>query len=637
MKLTQPVSIGNLKLKNRMVMAPMGVDLGNYDERTRAYFLARAKGGVGMIFCNTLATPEIEGMCPSSLLDADSFQDFKNMTEKAHSYDCKVCVQIHPGNGRITTPPPGRKKPIGASAVPWMDPRVICEEITRDEIGIIENGFRRTAQYAKKAGADAIEIHAYGGYLTDQFLTKRWNIRTDEYGGDLTGRMRFLTDLIRIVKTDLGEDFPLIVKYTPCHYLPEEEGYRGMEEGLEIARRLEALGVHALHVDAGCHDNWYMAMPPVYQQEQVKQLRSARTVRKVVGIPVISHGRLGNISKAEYALNHGDLDIVAIGRGLLADPELPNKLADHETEKIRPCISCNEGCIARVCVGQSVQCAVNPCAGLEGIHDLKPALNPKRVLVVGAGPAGCTAAITAAQAGHKVELWEKRERIGGNVLAASRPNFKADMANLLSYYQNELTRLQVPVKFCMEADKEAVDAFKPDAVIWAAGSRPIVPGSIEGIHGDNVCTAIDALLNNALLGENIAVIGGGLVGLETAVDLTQKGKKVTVVEMAPKLLPEPVFMQNMMMIMDLMQKYQVPSQVSTKLLKIEPDRIVVQKESGEEKIPCDTVVLAMGFRPDDSVYEEIARDYKTIKAGDCVSARKVFNAVHEAYDAVSEL
>lgn len=637
MKLTQPVSIGNLTLKNRMVMAPMGVDLGNYDERTRAYYLARAKGGIGMILCNTLATPEIEGMCPSSLLDADSYEDFRDMTENAHRFNCRVCVQIHPGNGRITTPPPGRDKPLGASAVPWMDPRVICEEITRDEIRIIEDGFRRTARYAKKAGADAIEIHAYGGYLTDQFLTKRWNVRTDEYGGDLTGRMRFLTDLIEIVKTDLGEDFPLIVKFTPCHYLPAEAGYRDMDEGLEIARRLEALGVHALHVDAGCHDNWFMAMPPVYQQEQVLQLRSAHAVRNAVGIPVISHGRLNNISKAEYALEHGDLDIVAIGRGLLDDPELPNKLTAHETDKIRPCISCNEGCIARVCAGQSVQCAVNPNAGLEGVNDLKPAEAPKKVLVVGAGPAGCTAAITAARAGHQVELWEKRERIGGNVLAASRPSFKADMANLLSYYQNELTRLQVPVKFCMEADKAAVDTLKPDVVIWAAGGRPIAPGSIEGIHGDNVCTAIDALLNNALLGENIAVIGGGLVGLETAVDLTQRGKKVTVVEMAPKLLPEPVFMQNMMMIMGLVKKYQIPSQVNTKLLKIEPDGIVVQKENGEEKIPCDTVVLAMGFRPDDSVYEEIAGDYKTVKVGDCVSARKVYNAVHEAYDAVREL
>lgn len=637
MKLTQPVSIGTMTIKNRMIMAPMGVDLGNYDQRTRAYFLARAKGGAGMILCNTLATPEVEGMCPSALLNEESYEDFRQMTEEAHTYGCKVCVQIHPGNGRITTPPPGRDKPLGASAVPWMDPRVICEEITKDEIQIIEKGFRNTAILAKKAGADAIEIHAYGGYLTDQFLTKRWNIRTDEYGGDLSGRMHFLTELIEIVKTDLGEDFPLIVKYTPCHYLPEEAGYRGMEEGLEIARRLQALGVHALHVDAGCHDNWYMAMPPVYQQEQVLQLRSARAVRETVDIPVITHGRLNNISKAESALERGDLDIVAVGRGLLADPDLPNKVMNHETEKIRPCISCNEGCIARVCVGKSVECAVNPNTGWEGVNDLKPADNPQKILVIGAGPAGCTAAITAAKAGHKVELWEKRERIGGNVLAASRPSFKTDMANLLSYYQNELTRLQIPVKFCMEADKAAVDTYAPDTVIWAAGGRPICPGSIEGIHGGNVCTAIDALLNTALLGDTIAVIGGGLVGLETAVDLTQRGKKVTVIEMAPKLLPEPVFMQNMMMIMGLVQKYQIPYQVNTKLVKIEPNGIVVEKENSQEKIHCDTVVLAMGFRPDDSVFHEIAKDYKTVKVGDSVSARKVYTAVHEGYDAVREL
>lgn len=637
MKLMTPITIGGMNLKNRIVMAPMGMHLGNYDQRTQAFFGRRAKGGASMLMCNTLATPEVEGMCPSALLDADSFEGFRKMVEEAHQYDCKICVQIHPGNGRITMPPPGHKNPLGASAVPAMIPGMICDEISKEEIKIIQNGFRRTANYAKQAGADAIEIHAYGGYLTDQFLTKRWNIRTDEYGGDLDGRMRFLTELIQIVKEDLGEDFPLIVKFTPCHYLPVEAGYRSMEEGIEIAKKLEAMGVHALHVDAGCHDNWYLAMPPVYQQEQVLQLRSARIIRKEVSIPVITHGRLGNVMKAENALQEGDCDIVAIGRGLLADPDLPNKIKEHRTNEIRPCISCNEGCIARVCMGKSVECAINPNTGKEGVNDLQKSQNPKKVLVIGGGPAGCEAAMAAAICGHQVELWEKKDKLGGNVLAASHPVFKQDMEQLIHYYEEEMGRLHIPVKYCMEATEEEVDAFRPDAIIWAAGGKAICPDAIPGIHGENVVMALDALTNQALLGQNIVVIGGGLVGCETAVDLVSKGKKVTVVEMAEKLLPEPLFMQNLMMMKGLIQASGITSMVKTKLLSIHPDGVCVSTEEGEKTVPCDTVVLAMGFRPDDSLYDRLAAKYPVTKVGDSVKARKIFDAVHEGYDAVREL
>ena len=492
----------------------------------------------------------------------------------------------------------------------------------------------KTVHLAKKAGADAVEVHAYGGYLTDKFMTPKWNIRTDEYGGSFENRMRFLNEIIEGIQLELGNDFPLIVKFTPSHFLPPELGYRAMDEGLEIAKMLELKGVHALHVDTGCHDNWYMAMPPIYQQEAVTQLLAAQKVKEVTTLPVITNGRLGDISKAEAALENGWVDIVGVARAFLADPDFPNKVMEERTDEIRACIYCNEGCIKSVVEGHSIQCAVNPVAGYESLKHLNKAEKPQRVLVIGAGPGGCQAAISAAEAGHDVEVWEKESYLGGNFHNACLPSFKRDGEKLLHYYSMQLSKLKVRIRYCHEATEENIWAYQPDLVVHATGATPLKPKSIPGIVKAHVASATDVLQNKVFIGEHVALIGAGLVGCETALVLANNGKKVTVIEMADKILPEPVFIQNAMMLQQMLQHPRICFKTSSKLVAINDDSVTVQTPDQEEVIPCDNVVLAMGFLPNTQLYKAMQDKLKIVNIGDSVQVRKVLDAVHEAHDAM---
>ena len=637
MKVLQTINIGDLTLKNRYIMVAMGPEMGDFDKRTIDYYVRRAEGGASMIMTNVMATDAIDGKTPSSLLNESSFEGYKELVDKCHAYDCKVCIQIMPGVG-LGQKAESREFPAGASATEiFPGSGMYFKELTIDEIKFIQGEVSKTLKLAKKAGVDAVEIHAYGGYLTDRFMTERWNIRTDQYGGSFENRMRFLNEIIDNTKNDLGDDFPLIVKFTPNHYLPVEAGYRGIEEGLQIAKMLEEKNVHALHVDAGCHDNWYMAMPPVYQQEMAVQMEASQKVKEVVALPVISNGRLGDPVKAEAAIANNWIDIAGVGREFLADPDFPNKLKANKADDIRYCIYCNEGCINSVVKGQHIDCAVNPRTGYEGVKEIEETSSPKKVLIIGAGPAGCEAAISAKQIGHDVEVWEKETHIGGNFYNACMPPFKRDGIKVLNYYKNMMDKLNIRIKFGKTANKEDILAYGADKVINATGGTPLRPGFIKGIDKTNVTTATDVLQNKSLLGENVVIIGAGLVGCETGIVLANKGKKVTIVEMADKALPEPVFIQNLMMLNALIAKSGMTINVSTKLIEIKDKSIIVEKDGELEEIPCDNVVLAMGFRPNDSIFKELEGEINISNVGDSVRARKVLDATREAFDAVLEI
>lgn len=637
--LTQSGSIGKLTLKNRILMAPMGTHTGNMDQQSLDYFETRIDGGAAMIMCNTMVTDKFEDTSSSILLTEENIGRFRELCDYAHAHGSRVCSQLMPGCGRIGGPSPAYGVPISASPCTWLyAPQVQCHELTVEEIQTILRDYRSSAEMAIGAGADAIEIHAYGGYLTDQFLTKAWNTRTDKYGGDLKGRMKFLLEMVRLSKEAGGTDFPVIVKFTPCHYMPEEYGFRGMDEGLEIAKALEEAGVDALHVDAGCYENWYYAMPGIYFQEMAPQIRSAETVKETVNIPVITHGRLSNVAKAESVLERGVCDFVAIGRGLLADPQLPNKVAEGRTDDILPCISCNDGCIAQVCEGKPVGCAVNPFCAKEKIRMIPKTSAPKKVLVVGGGPGGCAAALLAQEAGHRVELWEKTSRLGGRVVAAGSPYMKHDMLDLVTYYQTQLAKRGVPVRYCTSADAASVAVFAPDAVIWAAGGTPLLPKSIPGLDRDFVCTAEQALQNLAVVGSEIAVIGGGLVGIETALHFDRLGKHVTVVEMADHILPQPPFAMNKMQLEAMLSASSVAVSAKTKLVAVESDGVLVEGEDGRRKLSCDTVVMSLGVVPTAPAAQALHLSCPVIPIGEALQApRNVMAAVEEAYQAVAQL
>ena len=640
--LTQPIKIGKMELKNRMVMAPMGVTVGNMSETTVEYFVERAKGGAAMIFCNIRASLSFESGEHSIFFCEKTEPLFKAMAERCHSYGCKVAAQIQPGDGRIGGPSVRYRVPISASNVPWMHmPKLRCHAMTIDEIHELEDDFRKSVQAALRCGADCVGIHAYGGYLTDQFLTERWNTRTDEYGGSLENRARFLKELIEICKEEGGKDFPVIVKFTPDHYM-EGKGYRSIEEGIELAKLLVSYGADALHVDAGCHENWPNAMPPAGMQMMTRQSRSAKVIKNVVDVPVMTHGRFGDVQKAETALKDGVCDITVIGRGLLADPDLPNKVIAGRPDDIRPCISCNEGCIGRVYNNEAASCALNPrCGHEDGSRDIPKADKPKKLLVIGAGPGGCMAAIYAKQAGHEVEIWEKSDHIGGNALNACKPYFKNDMHRMIRYFERELLVNNIPVRYYTEATVEKAREYAPDHIIWAAGGAPIVPRAIPGLDCPKVYLATEALSNCCDVGDRVVVVGGGLVGVETALQMDMWGKSVTCIDMAKTIPSEPGFKMNDMLMKQYMDASKVTFLPATKLVKVEGDlftcQVTVENDGKQTVLDCDTVLLALGFMPTAKIAEAFEAVAPVTLIGDGLRPRKIIFAIEDAHEAIRNL
>lgn len=634
--------IGSLELKNRIIFAPMGVGtLNEYGDEGIAYYEARAKGGCGMLMTHAFILTPAEGGFPLEPL----FPSMKKMADMMHSYGAAACMQVYLGTGRIArftyaldavelreSPVPS----ISASAVPdFGHEQTMTRELTLQEIKDHLETVRNFCRGFKETGYDAVELHAYGGYLMDQFLSARWNKRTDEYGGDVRGRAKLALDCIKIFKEELGQDFPVIVKYSPSH-LVKEEGFRTLDEGIELAKIFEEAGVDMLHLDPGCYEVWEKMMPPIYQQQEVDDLKIDQIVKDTVSIPVAANGKLGYPERGEAALRQGKTDFLIIGRTLLADPDLPTKLIEGRPEEIKPCIGCNEGCIARVTHGgTSITCAVNAATGYEIPRKIEKAANPKKIIIVGAGPAGLAAAIDAHNAGHDVEIWEKTTRLGGLLNAAGRPVFKKEVADLVKYFYIQIAKRGIPVKYSTEATADNILAAGADEVILANGSRPIMPSSIPGIKGRNVVTAIDTLNDIATIGNEIAVIGSGLVGAETAVHLAQFGKNVKLIEMKDEIIPENVFYQNKKMLAEIVNSIdRIEVHTSTKLVRIEDDAIIVEKGGAESRIPCDTVVLAMGLVPNTELFEELEGKVSVTRIGDCIRARRVLEASAEAREAI---
>lgn len=636
--ITTPYKIGKLELKNRIVMAPMGPHFDGFGRKAVEYYAKRAEGGAAMIHVTMMVTDYFEDASAAMVLTDENVGFLKELVERAHAFDCKVCLQVMPGCGRMAGPAKMYPVPISASECGWLyAPQVKCHQLTIEEIEKLLDETERSAKLALDAGVDCFEMHSYGGYLNDQFLTAAWNDRTDKYGGDVKGRATFLLEQIGRIRKLGGDDFPIIVKYCPDHCVPYP-GFRQLEEGLELAEYLEEQGVSALHIDAGCYEKWHISMPALFYQRAVNQLASAKAVKQKVSIPVLTHGRLSNFEKAEAALRENICDFTVIGRGLIADPELPKKLIEGRPEDINPCISCNEACIGNVMKFKHIECAINPFAGHE--DDRKPIEktdSPRKILVVGAGPGGCYAALAAKQAGHEVELWEKSGSIGGKTLAASSPYMKADMLRLPQYYNTQLLKAGVPVRFYREATRETVAEYAPDVLIWAAGGNVVRPKSIPGIDRSNVYSCEAALRHQVPLGQRLAIIGGGQVGIEAAVHFDKVDYDVTVVEMADKIMPEPPFAQNDAILREMMAAGRGTYLTNTKLLEVTDKGILVETAEGTKEIECDTVLLAMGWSPDADKAQEFADICKVITVGDSNKCRNIQGATSEAYLAIASL
>lgn len=626
--------IGKMKLKNRVFMSPMGTTGeadGAYNIDAINYFMERAKGGAGLIItgANVVSTKYEPRPC-TELSDFHHVERLNMLIDRCHHYGAKVCVQLSPGLGRqqFTDPftPPYSAGSVGSF---WF-PDLICKPFTKEDIQYLVGKVGYSASLAVMAGADAVELHAYGGYLLDQFQSKQWNNRTDEYGGSLENRMRFTLECIEAIKKNIPDTVPLLVKFTPDQRV---EGFRDLSEGIEMAKILEKAGVDALHVDTGCYEEWYQAITTVYSKPGHK-LDVQKAIKDVVSVPVLGDGKLFDPKLAEKVVNDGILDYVGLGHEMLADPHWVNKVKKNQLEDITPCVGCNE-CLLSGFSGKHYYCAVNPTCYAEKEYALPADTGLKRkVLIIGGGPAGMEAAITAKRRGFEVDLWEKADKLGGTLWPAGGPDFKADVLKLITYLETQCHKLGVNISLNKAATKDNIKGLDYDRIILATGANPVMP-PIEGI--EKTVLATDYLTHQVTTGDNVVIIGAGLAGSEAACDLAGQGKNTVLIEMLPDILALANHcLNNDQHLRNMIKDRGVNVVTGAKVTKITDDSITYEKDGEVHTVSCDTVLNAAGFKPNNQLEDLLEEEYddKVVVIGDAVAPRKILTAIHEGYHAI---
>lgn len=625
--------IGSMKLKNRIFMSPMGTTGeadGAYCKEGIDYFAERAKGGAGLIItgANVVSTKYEPRPC-TELSDFHHVERLNMLIDRCHHYGAKVCVQLSPGLGRQQFTDPFTAPHSAGSVSSFWFPDLICKPFEKEDIKYLVGRIGYSASLAVMAGADAVELHAYGGYLLDQFQSKQWNNRTDEYGGSLENRMRFTLECIEAIQQNVPKDFPVFVKFTPVQRV---EGFRTIDEGVEMAKILEKAGVTALHVDTGCYEEWFQAITTVYSADAHK-LDAQKAIKDVVSVPVLGDGKLLKPELAQKAVDDGILDYVGLGHQMLADPYWPEKVKQGHTEDITPCVGCNE-CLLAGFSGKHYYCAVNPLCYAEKEFSLpKPDGSRKKILVIGGGPAGMQAAITARKRGWDAELWEKESRLGGTLWPAGGPDFKSDVLRLIKYLETQCYKTGVDVRLNTEATEENIRRGGYDKVVLATGASPVVP-PIEGI--ENTKMVSDYLTHKIGVGKNVVVIGGGLAGTEAACDIAPNADSVTIIEMLPDILYTAAHcLNNDQHLKKMVKERGVKVEAGAKVTKIAADGVTYEKDGQTFTIPCDTVLNAVGFRSNDQLETPLEDLYEDVSVvGDAVAPRKILTAIHEGYHAI---
>lgn len=647
--LFHPLDIGGMTIPNRFCAGPLTLPSlqgpqGEFSSDGLAFFEARAKGGFGLLYTGAFH--------PDVLVDPvhplDSKQPLKapktfrrtaiELLERLDAYGAKMLPQVSMGYGRNAV------GCYGPSEIPYYhDPSQKTPALTQDQIHQKIDQMIATAAFLKTCGFPGIEVHAmHWGYLLDQFALSYMNHRTDAYGGALENRLRCAREIVEGVKAACGQDFVVSMRLALKTYLQdynkpalhgENEVGRTLEEGLLICQKLEAYGYDCLSVDFGQYDSFYYAAPPCYM-EKGRILSLAEQAKRVVSIPILCGGRMNDPYLAAEAVAAGKIDAVVLARPSLADPDYPQKVFRGVPEDIRPCIGCNQGCIGALKLGRRAGCAVNPEAAREATFTLSPALEKKHVLVVGGGPAGMEAARVAALRGHTVTLCEAEKTLGGALRQAGAHDFKQDLHDLAAWYERQLAKHAVTVECSTRLDAEAIAARHPDAVILALGGRPVIP-PVPGI-----ARAVDALTalhpdSTLSLGETVAVIGGGLVGCELALDCARKGKQVTLIEALPRLLSGslPVPESNEQMLLDLLHEAHVTIHTETRLTAVTEEAVQLTDPTGTPfSLPAATVLLATGFAPQPSLaHELLGTGIAVYEIGDSHHPGSVLTAIGEGY------
>lgn len=652
------MKIGHLEIKNRIGMAPMapsGMCMPDYcfNQRAVDYYVERARGGTGLIITGGIEVENVleetkPGIFQNIGPNPDAFSLLASeMTERVHAYGAKIFLQITMGFGRVSFYPDMVKTmPIAPSPVShFWQPDIMCRELSTEEVEYFVRKMGDAAQVAAESGFDGVEIHAmHEGYLIDQFTMAAFNQRTDKYGGDLRGRLTLPIEILQEIKQRVGAKFPVILRFgvKSCIKalgeggLPGEEYVemgRDIEESLEAAKILEEAGYDALNADLGSYEALYWAHPPGYMEHGL-YIPHVEILKEVVDIPILVAGRMDVPELANAAIAENRIDMALIGRGLLADPEWPNKVQADQVDRIRPCVGCHDGCMGRLETKKIVSCAVNPACSRENEYRLHPTLQSKKVMVVGGGVAGMEAARVAAIRGHDVTLFERGSILGGHILEASVPDFKEDERRLLKWYEKELHEYGVEIRLNTAVDEALIDEFKPDDIILATGAKDRVP-ALPGIDSGKVMTACDSLANPEGVNQKVAVIGGGLVGCEIAIWLKQQGKDVVLVEMMEQIL-SVVFIShaNKMMLEDMIKYYDIEVRTATCVERITETGIEARDSTGKlDEIAADTVIIAVGYLSDLELYNKIKdRKEKVQVIGDASKVRNIMSAIWDGYE-----
>lgn len=634
--LFSPCKIGNVEIKNRICKAPQTTGFSHMDGTVSSRLIRcyedLAKGEVGMIIVEYAYVDNKYSKSASNQLgicDDEYMVGLGWLADTIKNNDCVPCIQIeHCGRQRFLGPP---MKSASSNPWPLMYERygkaAIPEELTIDEIHQLVEDFGKAAWRAKTAGFQVVEIHGAHGYLITNFLSPFTNQRKDWYGGSRENRFRFLEQVFKRCKEYVGEDFPIIVRLSGTDYEPD-----GMtiEDTIYYAKRLEELGCAAIDVSGGDHHQMIHQVSPM-QIPRGHNVWAAEAIKKEVSIPVFATGSITQPDYAEEILASGKADFISMGRPLLADPYWAKKAMEGRAEDISPCIRCNEGCLDRGNhLGKSINCTMNPLLGFEDALAIRPAETKKRIAVVGGGPAGMKAADTAALRGHEVTLFEKR-KLGGYLHEASYPEFKADIRDALKYLITQVEKHGVQV---VNKEAEAADLERFDAVIIAAGASPAGLG-VPGTDRSNVTLAVDSLCEGAQkLTGRIVVIGGGLIGTETAIQMSlDPENQVTIVEMLPEIMNGCSDCDHIVY-SDMIREKKIRVLTSARVMEIADEGVAVEYRGRRQVIPADHVLLATGMKPNRQLYEELkAKGVCVRNVGDSLQAGKIYDAIHTGYKA----
>jgi len=639
-KLMEPIKVGTVILRNRIVMPAMENIYNNADGSVSQdlidYYYERAHGGVGLIVVqnshiDTKASRSSYSML--SIATGHMIAGLSRLADAIHSGGAKAVIQLGHG-GRQCNPdaiPPGVQH-VAPSPVPCFIWGVVPKELSQEEINEIQEYFVKAAERAQKSGFDGVEVHSAHGYLIGQFISPASNKREDIYGGSLENRSRFALEVIEKIRAKTGPDFMVGFRFSADEFVP---GGLTTDESTLYAKKVAETGsVDYISVSAATYESVSKMYPVMYSEKGCLLHLSECVKKQVNNIPVIAVGAI-DAGTGENALRTGKADMVAIGRGLIADPELPNKIAMGKLENIRPCIRCNEGCFTYIASGKSMRCAVNPACGKEKIYRESLPVISKKVMVIGGGIAGMEAARMLALRGHKVTLVEKSSNLGGHLIEASVPSFKQPLKELLDWEIKQLNMTGVQVRMNIEATPGYIRKVKPQVLIVAVGSDWNKPFN----SSRKVVTGKDMLSGEVTPGERVVVIGGGSVGCETALHIAAcSGRKVIIVEMRNQILTGLEIL-HMIELMERLANAGVEIRTGLKVIDIS-DKAVICEDAQKQKceIIADTVITCTGMH----ARKEAAESFKALapevySIGDCVSARRIMDAFEDAHVAVLQI